>query len=363
MHKLFDGVYKGKNVLVTGHTGFKGSWLSLWLVSMGARVTGYSAYLPSKPCNFQISGIAKLVNHIEGDILDFVELSKTFNKCKPDIVFHLAAQPIVKVSYENPKKTFDTNAGGTLNVMECIRESKYIKVAVLITSDKCYRNKEWTWGYRENDELGGDDPYSASKGCAEIIVRSYVASYHNRARIATARAGNVIGGGDWANARIIPDSVRSWSKKKTVMIRNPNSTRPWQHVLEPLSGYLWLGANLYKSNKLHGEPFNFGPDARVTQSVQELLESFSTFWPDAKWKKIRKNSKEKESTLLKLSCDKSLSMLQWSPVLDFHNTVKLTAEWYREYYKNNSSMFKYTLDQIKYYTDEAAKQGLAWAKR
>jgi len=225
----FGGLYKGKTVLVTGHTGFKGSWLTAWLISLGAKVVGYSAYLPSEPCNFTVCNLGDHIASIEGDIRDVEKMKQVFLKYKPDAVFHLAAQPIVRRAYNDPKLTFDTNVMGTINVLESIRAVSGVKAAVIITSDKCYQNVEWPWGYRENDRVGGDDPYSASKACAEIACHSYIKSFFqnkNSPRVATARAGNVIGGGDWADARIIPDCVRAWAKGKEAYIRNPNSTRP-----------------------------------------------------------------------------------------------------------------------------------------
>lgn len=367
MMKTFDGIYRNRRVLVTGHTGFKGSWLSIWLNYLGAKVTGYSKYLPSNPCNFQASRIKDLVEHNEGDILDLKTLSSVFRRSKPEIVFHLAAQPIVRLSYRDPKATFDTNIGGTINVLECIRNNPSVKAAVIITSDKCYKNREWEWGYRENDELGGDDPYSASKACAEFVTRSYIRSFFsdklNAPRIASTRAGNVIGGGDWALNRIVPDCIRAWTSGKPAVIRNPSSTRPWQHVLEPLSGYLWLASSLFRSDKLSGEAFNFGPDHNVDKSVKDLLDNFSLFWEGCRWKHSPLGSEKKESVLLKLSIDKVMHSLQWHPVLNFNETVKLSAEWYKEYYSGDTDMLGFTVEQIEYYMTEARRQKLAWESR
>ena len=361
----FGNIYEGKTLLITGHTGFKGSWLTLWATLLGAKVIGYSAYLPSDPCNYRVCGLEKYIVDLEGDVRDFDGLGTAFKKYKPDMVFHLAAQPIVARSYEDPKLTFDTNVGGTVNILECIRNSPSVQAAVIITSDKCYKNVEWPWGYRENDVLGGDDPYSASKACAELVSRSYIESFFrsgkSNAKIATARAGNVIGGGDWARARILPDCVRAWSQQKAAQIRNPSATRPWQHVLEPLSGYLWLGASLLDSDKLHGEAFNFGPDQSVSQSVGELIEIFLTDWGSGKWKHKQDNSNKKESMLLKLSCDKALHFLNWHSVLSFNDTVRLTAQWYQSHYRGKENMYRFSLEQIKYYSGEALRQGLSWA--
>ena len=364
---MFNDIYKGKTVLITGHTGFKGSWLSTWLITLGAKVVGYSAYLPSDPCNFEVSGLRDKLSHEEGDVRDLERLREVFKKYEPDIVFHLAAQPLVRESYKEPKLTFDTNIGGTVNVLEAIRITPSVGAAVMITSDKCYKNVEWVWGYRENDVLGGDDPYSASKGAAEIVANSYIQSFFqgpdNKAHIATTRAGNVIGGGDWAVDRIIPDCVKAWSKGESVFIRTPNATRPWQHVLEPLSGYLWLGAKLFASKKLHGEAFNFGPDQTVNEPVGKLIEVFLKDWGSGEWTKGEpdKDAKDaKEANLLKLSCDKALHHLGWHSVLTFDETIKFTARWYKAYYEGSEDIFEFTLRQIESYVEEAAKKGLSW---
>lgn len=360
---LFNNVYKNRTVLVTGHTGFKGSWLSIWLTKMGAKVIGYSAYLPSSPCNFTACRLERYVEHIEGDIRDIEKLKKVFSRYMPEIVFHLAAQAIVLKSYKEPRATFETNVMGTVNVLDCIRVTPSVKATVLITSDKCYKNLEWLWGYRENDTLGGDDPYSASKACAEIACNAYIKSFFRGrgAKIATTRAGNVIGGGDWAADRIVPDCVRAWSGGKSAVVRNPEATRPWQFVLEPLSGYLALGIDLYNSGRLHGEAFNFGPDPRVNQPVSELIETFLSYWGKAKWRYMP-SAKAKESALLKLSCDKALSLLDWHAVFSFEKTVRLTAEWYKAYYSGNKDMHSFCLKQIKSYVLESKKQGLSWTK-
>lgn len=362
---IFYGAYKGKKVLVTGHTGFKGSWLAMWLLKLGAKVGGFSLYLPSKPCNFEAVKLAEKICHYEGDVRDSEALSKVFKALKPEIVFHLAAQSIVRKSYDIPKTTFDTNLSGTVNILECIKRHPFVKAAVIITSDKCYDNVEWEWGYRENDRLGGDDPYSASKACAEIACRAYLRSFFalpSKARIATARAGNVIGGGDWAQDRIVPDCIRAWSKGGVALVRNLISTRPWQHVLEPLSGYLLLGANLIKDPKnTAGEAFNFGPNSKVFQSVQELVELLLEFWGKGSWEYAPLIKAKKESTLLKLCCDKALHLLGWHATLDFNDTVKLTAEWYKNYYSKQKDVYNFSYSQIDYYVDRARKEGLAWA--
>ncbi|KWT82461.1 CDP-glucose 4,6-dehydratase [Candidatus Magnetominusculus xianensis] len=359
---LFDGAYDGSRVLVTGHTGFKGSWLTLWLLGLGAKVAGFSSYLPSKPCNYEVLKLNNRINNFDGDIRDYNSLSSAFESFRPDIVFHLAAQPIVRLSHEDPLLTFSTNVQGTVNVMHCIKNSGSVRAAVVITSDKCYRNVEWPWGYRENDTLGGDDPYSASKACAEIVFKSYAASFfsgNDSTRIATARAGNVIGGGDWARDRIIPDCVRAWSQGREAVIRNPNATRPWQHVLEPLSGYLQLGARLLLSDIASGESFNFGPDARADHSVGELIGEFMAHWGVCLMR--HEGSKIKESSLLKLCCDKALARLNWYAALDFKETVRLTALWYKAFYEGKDDMFEFSIRQIGHYIVEAQKKMLNWS--
>ncbi|MBI4843568.1 MAG: CDP-glucose 4,6-dehydratase [Nitrospirae bacterium] len=365
--EAFNGAYRGKRVLVTGHTGFKGSWLSHWLLKLGADVAGFSLYLPSQPCNFEVTGLRGKLRHYEGDIRNIAELKKVFKDFKPQMVFHLAAQAIVRKSFDEPKETFDTNLGGTVNVLECVRDSASVQAAVIITSDKCYRNLEWEWGYRENDILGGDDPYSASKACAEIASSAYIKSCFNAkgsARIATARAGNVVGGGDWAKDRIIPDCVRAWSNGGKAVCRNPEATRPWQHVLEPLSGYLWLGAGLIaKSDALAGEAFNFGPDSKVIKSVSELVNALADSWGNVKWEHVRGRGKIKEQRLLKLSCDKALNRLGWHSILGFGEVVALTAQWYKHYYAKKEDIFEYSSSQIDFYMKKGMELGMPWIQR
>ncbi|NQT32853.1 MAG: CDP-glucose 4,6-dehydratase [Candidatus Omnitrophica bacterium] len=363
---MFLGAYKGKRVLVTGHTGFKGSWLSLWLLRLGAEVAGFSLFLPSDPCNFEALKLENKIRHYEGDVRNIDEIKKVMEEFKPEIVFHLAAQSLVRRSYDQPKDTFDTNLGGTVNILEGIRNCPSVRAAVIITSDKCYRNVEQDLGYHEDDTLGGDDPYSASKGCAELAVRSYAVSYFNKddsPKVSTTRAGNVIGGGDWAQDRIIPDCVRAWSRKKESIIRNPEATRPWQHVLEPLSGYLWLGANLIKNpEKVTGEAFNFGPDEKVVQPVKELVDQFLRSWPEGQWKHMPSSGGKKESSLLSLSCDKALKILGWQPVLDFDETVNLTAEWYKTYY-DGGNIYDFSCTQIDSYVEKGFGKNASWTKK
>lgn len=364
---MFDNIYKGKKVLITGHTGFKGSWLTQWLLSLGAVVKGYSLYIPSKPSLFEVLKLEDRIDHLVGDIRELETLEIAFSDFQPDIVFHLAAQPIVRRSYDEPILTFQTNLLGTINVLETIRNTPSVKVGVFITSDKCYENIEWEYGYRENDRLGGKDPYSASKACAEIAFSAYHRSFYTNpkcTKIATARAGNVIGGGDWADYRIIPDSIRAWSENKKVIIRSPNATRPWQHVLEPLSGYLWLAYNLFEApeNK-NGEAFNFGPGSDVVKTVAELLNTMGERWENSKWSVVRDNNDQiKEAGLLKLNCDKVLTRLRWESSLSFKETIDMTIDWYKNYYQGKTEMIELTLDQIIKYQQLAIHRGRVWAK-
>ena len=361
----FSGVYADRRVLVTGHTGFKGSWLCVWLLHIGAKVGGFSVDIPTVPSNFDILHLREGIQDFQGDIRDRDTLRRVMEAFEPEIVFHLAAQPIVRRSHGDPATTFETNIMGTMNVLECIRQSRSVCAVVIITSDKCYRNVEWIWGYRENDVLGGDDPYSASKACAELVSHAYIKSFFQdgEPRVATTRAGNVIGGGDWAPDRIVADCVRAWSERRSVQIRSPNATRPWQHVLEPLSGYLWLGAKLWERDaSIVGEAFNFGPPAAADHSVKELIAAIAKYWPGASWQEGASELKElRESTLLKLCCDKALNLLGWRAILSFPETVRLSAEWYRTYYeKGRDPMYELTLRQIEEYIAKADKEGLQW---
>lgn len=361
---MFEQVYRGRRVLVTGHTGFKGSWLTLWLLHMGAEVGGFSLDVPSTPANFEVLGLDSRIRHYQGDVRNREALAKAIDDFRPDMVFHLAAQSLVRKSYADPAGTFETNAMGTLNLLECLRTRPWVQVAVLITSDKAYRNVEWCWGYREDDALGGKDPYSGSKGAAELIAYSYYQSFFKDSdtRLATTRAGNVIGGGDWATDRIVPDSMRAWSEGQPVTVRNPAATRPWQHVLEPLSGYLSLGRHLWERRiGATGESFNFGPDANVNQTVGELLESMARHWPGKRWETPPDSGAAHEATLLKLCCDKALHLLDWHAVLGFSETVEFTVAWYQAYYGREKDMFQFSLSQIDQYGKLAQQRGLAWA--
>lgn len=362
----FNKIFHDKKVMVTGHTGFKGSWLSAWLSELGAEVYGLSLDVPTDPSHHQAARMSDLMREQFIDIRDADALARSIQDIRPDFVFHLAAQALVRSSYEDPASTYQTNVIGTLNILEGLRRIDHPCVAVLITSDKCYDNVEWVWGYRETDALGGPDPYSASKGAAELVIRSHVRSFLPKdgpVRLGVARAGNVIGGGDWALDRIVPDCVRAWVQGQSVSLRNPYSTRPWQHVLEPLSGYLALAAHLAIEPELHGEAFNFGPPAGQNQTVLDLVKLMSRYWKQVKWRDASgMENGPHESGLLKLNCDKALHFLQWQAVLDFEQTVEMTANWYRRYYENpQESILDVTREQINKYITIAKQKGLAWA--
>ena len=360
----FGNFYRGKRVLVTGHTGFKGAWLAEWLHLIGAKVGGLSLYIPSEPSLFELNSLADRVDHHEADIRDEAAVQRVFAAFQPEIVFHLAAQPIVSESYRDPRTTFQTNAIGTLNILEAIKTSPGLKAAVLITSDKCYENVEWEFGYREDDRLGGKDPYSASKACAEVIFSSYFRSFFqgqkHLPRVATGRAGNVIGGGDWAKDRIVPDCFRAWSTNHGVTLRRPESTRPWQHVLEPLSGYLLLAQKLFEGAEgLNGESFNFGPPAEVNFPVGDLVSRLASTWGGGKFDVVPSNMPE--AGLLKLCCDKALHRLKWRPSLAYDDTVRMTGEWYRDFYQSKANPRQLTHDHIRQYVTLARQTRQVWA--
>jgi len=347
--------FKNKKVLITGHTGFKGSWLVAWLNMLGAEVLALSKDVPTKPAHYDLIKNS-LNNDLRLDITNYEKISKTIVDYKPDFLFHLAAQPIVLTSYEDPFLTFQSNTVGTLNILESLRKSNHNCIAVIITSDKCYENLDKKIKYKESDRVGGKDPYSASKGSAEIIIRSYCESFFKTSgsniRLASARAGNVIGGGDWAAHRIVPDCIKSWANNEKVIIRNSLSTRPWQHVLEPLSGYLSLALKLRENKELNGESFNFGPSSKNEYSVGNLVNELSKEWPNSSWNDTtNKNKKLYEASLLSLNCDKASKLLDWTSALDFPETAKWTAEWYYEYYnRSKKSATELTIEQIQKYS-------------
>lgn len=345
--------FRNKKILITGHTGFKGSWLTYWLTNLGAKVIGISNDFPTKPSIFKIlnKNNKKIISYFK-NIEDFKQIKKIFLKHKPDMVFHLAAQSLVKVSYTNPKKTFDTNFLGTLNILECLRNINFKCNAVFITSDKSYKNIEINRGYLENDLLGGKDPYSSSKATAEFAIYSYFNSflkYKKNIRIGIARAGNVIGGGDWSKDRIIPDIVRATVNNQKINIRNPEATRPWQHVFEIISGYLLLMINLSVKKKLTGEAFNFGPRVKKKFTVLKILRLSKRFWPKIKWK-IKKDNNFFESKLLSLNSNKANRYLGWRDVMSNEQKVEYTLEWYKKFYTNKKIIMNFSYNQLKKFT-------------
>jgi len=364
---VFKNSYRNKKVLVTGHTGFKGSWLTAWLLKLGANVVGYSKDIPTDPSMFWALGLEAKIQHYVGNVCDLVSLCEVVTDEKPDFIFHLAAQAIVSSSFNDPVETIMTNAIGTMNILESLRNTMHPCVALLITSDKCYDNVEWVWGYKETDTLGGKDIYSGSKGAAELIIKSYLNSYfsgsNSHVRIGVGRAGNVIGGGDWAKDRIVADSLRAWTEGHKVEIRSPNATRPWQHVLEPLSGYLSLGMSLLSSDKLHGEAFNFGPRAEQNRTVVDLLGDLGSKWgiknPNDIYQVIA-NVPFHEAGLLKLNCDKALYHLKWAPTLSYSEMVDFISNWYGSYYRGEPEMLAITTDQIDMYERAAVRSNISW---
>jgi len=341
--------YKNKKVLITGHTGFKGSWLSIWLLKMEAKVLGYALDPKTDKDNFVLSNISSKITDIRGDVLDIESLEKEIASFQPEIVFHLAAQALVKTSYSDPKNTYETNVNGTVNLLECCRKYDCIKSIIVVTSDKCYENKEWLWGYRENDPLGGYDPYSASKACTEIIAASYRNSFYKEKNIglATVRAGNVIGGGDWADFRIIPDAVRAFENNQALEIRNLHAVRPWQHVLEPLSGYLKLAALLYGNPDRYAQAYNFGPYQSSVVEVGDLIQLFINQYGTGRICDVSHQEKVHEAGLLNLDISKAIYELNWKPALNLVETVKLTVDWYKEY--RSSNVFDLCNKQIECY--------------
>ncbi|MCX6651890.1 MAG: CDP-glucose 4,6-dehydratase [Methanomassiliicoccales archaeon] len=347
--------YRNKRVLVTGHTGFKGGWLSFWLAKLGSEVTGFSNEIPTKPSFYEAVGLKERVDSIMGDVRDLDKVSEVVRESRPDYIFHLAAQPLVRRSYDRPVETFDVNVMGTVNVMEAARESRSLQALVCITSDKCYENDERAGAYRETDRLGGKDPYSASKGAAEIAIASYRRSFYERSKerrtaLVSARAGNVIGGGDWAADRIVPDCIRALSRKKAVVLRDPGATRPWQHVLEPLSGYLILALKAGKDPARYNGAWNFGPAKGQNLSVEELVKMIIEEWGEGSWRVRRPSASPPESHALRLDCTKARDELDWRPVLPIDRAIKMTVSWYKEHLEQETDMARLSGDQIKEYS-------------
>lgn len=346
--------WKNKKVFLTGHTGFKGSWLSLWLQNLGAQVTGYSLSPPTKPSLFEVADVAKGMTSVIGDVQHFDQLKEALIKSKAEIVIHMAAQSLVRYSYSNPIETYLTNVMGTVNLLEAVRHCKTVEAVVNVTSDKCYENKEWVWGYRENDPMGGHDPYSSSKGCAELVSAAYRDSYFNQPEstvaLASTRAGNVIGGGDWALDRLIPDIMNAFMEKRCVTIRNPNAIRPWQHVLEPLHGYLLLAEKLSNHGKTFCGGWNFGPNDEDTKPVSWIVDSITKLWGPEASSEIKKSDLH-EAQYLKLDCSKAKAELAWSPKLSLPSALEATVTWYRTY-QQKKNMNQFTLDQISSYQEK-----------
>lgn len=367
MHKPFHGIFEGLTVLVTGHTGFKGSWLSLWLRELGAHVVGYSLEPPTSPSNFACTGLQNEITHIIGDIRDFDALKRMMDTHQPAVVFHLAAQSLVLHSYDNPKETFDVNAGGTVNVLEAARTCPSIKAMVMVTTDKCYENNEWLWGYRENDRLGGKDPYSASKSMAELAVASYNTSFFKEAGpcVASARAGNVIGGGDFSAMRILPDCMKALMRNEPVKVRNPHSVRPWLNVLDPLSGYLWLAACMLENGKQFAGAWNFGPQENEGIPVSALVKKSLELWGKGDWIEVGVPAKAEMGTL-RLNWDKAANLLKWRPAYNWEEAVAETVDWFRafdacQHSEHQAAMREVGVAHIRQYTDRAQKLELPWA--
>lgn len=332
--------YKGKNIFITGHTGFKGSWLSYILINAGANVIGYSLEPPTEPNLFQISEIEKKIKSVIGDIRDFDKLMNTFQENKPEIVIHLAAQPLVRDAYDNPRYTYETNVMGTVNILECVRKSQTVKSMLNVTTDKVYKNNEWVWGYRETDNLNGYDPYSNSKSCSELVTHSYKSSFFNNNQIAisTARAGNVLGGGDFAKNRIIPDCIRAATNKENIIVRNPYSVRPYQHVLEPLFAYLLIVKKQYEDAS-YADYYNVGPDEINCVTTGDIVNIFCSKWKEQMGKEIdwinQNDGGPNEANLLKLDCSKMKSVFKWRPIWSIEKTIEKSIEWAKAYQEND----------------------------
>ena len=350
--------YRNKKIFITGHTGFKGTWLAIWLEYLGAKVIGYALDPYTNKDNYVLSNVQNLIyKDYRGDIRDKHKINEIFKKEKPEVVFHLAAQPLVLDSFTDPVKTYETNIMGTINILDAIRTSDSNITSIFITSDKCYANKEWVWGYRETDPMGGYDPYSASKGACELIISSYLNSFFpqdkykdHQKSIASARAGNVIGGGDWATNRIVPDFIKAFEKKEKIQIRNPQAVRPWQHVLEPLGGYLMLGAKMMEDPDTYSGGWNFGPWSNNIVTVKTLVKKLIEFYGSGEWQDISSNEKRHEANLLSLDISKANQILKWCPLLTLDETIQMTTEWYMNY--KTKDVYDLGLGQIKNYMEK-----------
>lgn len=361
---LFGGVYEGRRVFLTGHTGFKGSWLTFWLLNMGATVTGYSLEPPTEPSLFEELRLADKIDHHFGDVRDLEHLQNVMSAAQPEIVLHLAAQPLVRLSYDEPVETFETNVMGSVNLLEAARHVPSVRAIVNVTSDKCYENREWEYAYRENDSMGGHDPYSASKGAAEIVTAAYRRSFFHdadSATVATGRAGNVIGGGDWALDRIVPDCVRALCAGEAIQVRNPDAVRPWQHVLEPLSGYLWLASRLFVEGHSAEGSWNFGPLSGGNLTVAAVVERVLAVWGSGEWAGPKPGtSGVHEARFLKLDCSKAADVLGWRPVWSADEAVRRTTLWYGRRHEGESAV-SLTAECLRDYVELAREQGVAWS--
>jgi CDP-glucose 4,6-dehydratase len=358
--------WQGKRVFITGHTGFKGSWLSLWLQALGAEVTGFALEPPTNPSLFELAQVANGMTSIVGDILDLAHLQQALSAAQPEIVIHLAAQPLVRRSYQNPIETYSVNVLGTAHLLEAVRQVSSVRAVVDITTDKCYENREWPWGYREDDALGGYDPYSSSKACAEMVVAAYRNSFFNPKRyeehgvaLATTRAGNVIGGGDWAADRLVPDILKALMRGESVQIRNPRATRPWQHVLEPLNGYLMVAERLYNQGVAYAEAWNFGPNDNGVETVGWIADRLYQLWGNGLvWQRDAGTTHAHENTFLKLDCSKAQARLGWQPQLDLHTTLQWIVIWTKAY-QAGANMRAITEGQIRQFMAIGAARAAA----
>lgn len=373
MTNIFRGTFKQRRVLVTGHTGFKGSWLCVWLHELGAKVIGYSLDPPTTPSNFELVQLSDRIIDVRGDIRDAALLNRVIEEHEPEIVIHMAAQPLVRVSLENPKETFDTNVGGTTNVFEAVRRSQTVRCCIVVTTDKVYEDRGWIWGYRENDSLGGNDPYSASKAMVELVIQAYRRSWavpgfaHHDVAIASVRAGNVIGGGDWAAYRLVPDCMRDLMAGRPIQVNTPDSIRPWMFLLEPLSGYLWVAAQLSdESTDLEGA-WNFGPAECEAVTCQRLAEHASVLWggQGIVVAQAPSPSVSIQTRVLRLNWDKAANELKWSPTYTWEMALHETVDWYRQYQSQGNEgkidMYDVCVRQIQNYVDCANTSGILWA--
>ncbi len=360
---MFEQTYRNRKVLITGHTGFKGAWLSIWLNHLGSSVIGYALKPPTHPSLFELCDLESKVTSIEGDVRDFDHLKSIIQKYKPEIIFHLAAQALVRRSYHDPLETYSTNIMGTVHLLEAVRQIGGVRVVINVTSDKCYENRERIWGYRENDPMGGHDPYSSSKGCSELITRAYTESYFNPEHyekhgvsVASVRSGNVIGGGDWAEDRLLPDCMKALLENRPIVIRYPDAVRPWQHVLEPLFGYLLLTQVLYQNEASFGEAWNFGPDDENAKPVRWLVERIVEIWGGKACWEIDQSSQLHEARMLKLECSKAKEKLGWYPQWDLTTALRVTVDWYKAY-GHHEDVLTMTIHQIEQYEEKIKRKG------